>query len=129
MGIKCAVGHSYDKCRNLIIGSLEYSPGPFEQARGRVDRLTSQESQIYCILCKNTIEEQMFDTVATKEDASRIILRGQRVPRDFMPLDMGEVLLNSLLAWDSRECNYITEAECETRWMEVQKTLKRIDGT
>lgn len=115
MGIKCAVGHSYSQCRNLIIGSLEYSPGPFEQARGRVDRLTSKESRIYCILCRNTIEEVMFDTVAIKDDASKIILRGQRVPRDFVPVDMSEVLMDSIMQWDDNQ-ETIDEAVCREQW-------------
>lgn len=128
MGIKCAVGHSYDKCRNLIIGSLEYSPGPFEQARGRVDRLTSQESRIYCILCKDSIEAVMFDTVATKDDASKIILRGERIPREFKPVDMSEVLMDSLLSWGGNDGERIEEETCQQLWETLKKKLQSYDS-
>jgi len=124
MGIKCAVGHSYAQCKNLIIGSLEYSAGPFEQAQGRVDRLTSKESRIYCILHRNTIEEVMFDTVAMKDDASKIILRGQRVPRDFVPVDMSEVLMDSIIAWNSRDNTTVPESECAAQWDAIKDALK-----
>lgn len=123
MGIKCAVGHSYAQCKNLIIGSLEYSPGPFEQAKGRVDRLTSKEARIYCILCRNSIEEVMFDTVAMKDDASKIILRGQRVPRDFVPVDMSEVLMDSIIAWNGHDENTIPEAECGAQWEALKERM------
>jgi hypothetical protein len=125
IGIKCAVGHSFDQCRNLIVGSLEYSPGPFEQARGRVDRLTSQESRIYCILCKDTIEEVMFDTVALKDDASKIILKGQRVPRDFVPVDMSEVVMDSIMKWGDGKRETVDETDCLMAWETLKKRLQQ----
>jgi hypothetical protein len=124
MGIKCAVGHSFDQCKNLVIGSLEYSAGPFEQAKGRVDRLTSKESRIYCILNRNTIEEVMFDTVAMKDDASKIILRGQRVPRDFIPVDMSEVLVNSIMAWNAAPDTSVPEEMCLSSLPQIIEKLR-----
>lgn len=125
MGIKCAVGHSYGNCKHLIIGSLEYAPGPFEQAKWRVDRIHSQDSQIYCILHAGSIEETQFDTVALKDDASKIILKGRRVPRDFKTPDMGEVLAESMIAWDAGHTT-IPEAQCEAGW---EKLKAELEGT
>lgn len=93
MGIKCAQAHSFPQCPNLIVGSLEYSCGTFEQAVGRVWRVNSPVPvHVWCVLHRGTIEEVMFDTVATKGDAAAICLRGQRVARDHKPVDLGEVL-------------------------------------
>jgi superfamily II DNA or RNA helicase len=93
MGIKCAQAHSFPGCPNLIVGSLEYSCGTFEQAVGRVWRVNSpREVHVWCVLHQGTIEEVMFDTVATKGDAAAICLRGERVPRDHKAVDLGEVL-------------------------------------
>ena len=71
MGIKCAMGHSFPDCPNLIIGSLEYSYGSLHQAKGRVDRVNSKKpATVYCVLNSASIEELMFDVVATKQDSA-----------------------------------------------------------
>lgn len=126
MGLKCAVGHSFGQCKDLIIGSLEYSPGPFDQAKGRVDRITSKGSRIYCVLHENSIETTMFDTVALKDDASRIILRGQRIPRDFKPVDMNEVLAKSLIEWKAGNHTPVDEADVAARWPQLLNELRKV---
>lgn len=93
MGIKCAVGYSFPACPNMIITSLEWSYGSKEQAEGRVFRVNSQfPVNIWCILHAATIEELMFDKVATKKDAATICLHGERMPVDFKPIDMNELI-------------------------------------
>jgi dsDNA-specific endonuclease/ATPase MutS2 len=47
---------------------------------------------IWCILHAGTIEELMFDKVATKKDAATICLHGERMPVDFKPIDMNELI-------------------------------------
>ena len=117
MGIMCAVGHSYPACPNLIIGSLEYSYGSKHQAEGRVFRVNSeQDVTIYCILHKGTIEETMFDVVATKQDSATICLYGKRIPRDFKPVDLNEVLSNSIDAY--REDDAKCESDCYNAFIE-----------
>jgi superfamily II DNA or RNA helicase len=123
MGIKCAQGYSFPECPNLIIGSLEYSYGPFHQAKGRVDRVNSKwAARIYCILHANSVEETMFDIVATKQDAATICLHGERVPRDFKPVDMGEVLA---IAVEKRILDTTSESLCESLWPEMRKEFRR----
>lgn len=123
MGIKCAVGHSFDLCPNEIIGSLEYSFASLEQARGRVDRVNSKRpAKIYCVLHKHSIEEMMFDQVGTKEDAAVICLRGQRIPRTFKPVDIGEVLANSIENFQENGAK--DELTLESHWPLIAKKLK-----
>ncbi len=113
MGIKCAQGHSYPACPNLVICSLEYSNGSLEQAIGRNDRLNSvRVPSIYAILCKGSIEERMFDVVATKDDAAKICLRGQRVARDFKPVELTEILAQSILDSSAQSYDVEDEDEC-----------------
>lgn len=122
MGIKCAASHSFDKCRYEIIGSIEYSPGPFNQAKGRIDRVNSRpDVNIICILNSGTIEEVMFDLVATKDDAATICLKGQRIPRDFKPVDASEILAIATDKFDLRGTT--TELVCEGKWPELRKEL------
>lgn len=119
MGIKCAAAWSFSECRYMIIGSIEYSPGPLEQAKGRFDRVNSKfdDRTCYCVLNSSTIEEQMFDSVAVKDDAVQIILKGQRVPRQFKPVDMGEVLADSMLKFESSDqSKLIDESVLEAKW-------------
>jgi len=124
MGIKCAQGHSYSDCPNLLIGSLEYNAGSFEQACGRVDRINSgTPPRIYVILTEQTIEEAMFDTVATKDDAAKIVLRGQRVARDWQEIDLDDVLARSILSFDNKVAT-VDELELEARWPALRSTLQ-----
>lgn len=131
MGIKCAAGHSFSDCANEIILSLEYSFGALHQARGRVDRVNSRPGvRIYCVLHKDSIEEAMFDRVATKEDAATICLRGQRVRREFAPVDPGEVLADNVMRWEKAargEGNEILvqpERDCAADWPRLCDELK-----
>jgi hypothetical protein len=106
----------------MIIGSLEYSFGSLEQARGRVDRVNSKRpATIYCVLHKHSIEEVMFDVVATKQDSATICLRGQRVPRQFKPVDLSEVLATSITNF--KQDGAQEEAECEKLWPTLRQSM------
>jgi hypothetical protein len=124
MGIKCAASHSFDQCQNEIITSIEYSPGPFNQARGRIDRVTNKvKKRIYCTLAKDTIEEVMSDVLMTKGDAATICLRGQRVQRDFHPIDAGEVLATAIDRFDLSGAT--SEGDCEVKWPNLRDALSK----
>jgi superfamily II DNA or RNA helicase/predicted RNA methylase len=126
MGIKCAQAHSFDRCPNLIVGSLEYSFGSFEQASGRIDRVTSKlPPHIWCVLHTNTIEEIMFDIVATKGDAATICLRGQRVPRNFVPADLGDVLAKNFALLQGADTKDLPEeSTTEAGWPALARRLR-----
>lgn len=124
MGIKCAQGHSFDRCHNLIVASLEWSYGSLHQAKGRVWRLTSKKKvRVWCVLHENSIEELLFDRVATKQDAATICLRGQRVPRAFHQADASEVLAEHIVKYKSTDGRILSELECEGQWPELRKQL------
>lgn len=123
MGIKCAAGHSYHECPNEIIFSIEYSYGPFHQAKGRIDRVNSRKpGRVYCLLHEGSIEETMWERCATKEDAARICLHGQRLPRDYKPLDMGEILATHLQAKEGRKT--IDTTDCIRAWPALKQRLQ-----
>ncbi len=122
MGIKCAKAYSFDNCSNLIVASLEYSYGSLHQAKGRVWRVNSKRPvTVYCVLHKGTIEEVMFDVVATKQDAATICLHGQRIPREFKPLDLTEVLADHLTTLPVQERD---ERECEREWPRLRTVIE-----
>ena len=122
MGIKCAQGHSFDQCPNLIIGSLEWSYGTLAQAQGRVWRLTSPKPvKVWVVLHENTIEEVLFDRVATKRDAATLCLHGRRVPRDFKPMDMAEILAEHIESYRAQTGK--PESECEAEWPELCRQI------
>jgi predicted RNA methylase len=124
MGIKSAAAYSFDACENLIIGSLEYSFGTFAQACGRIDRVVNQVvKHIYVILHKNSIEEIMFDVCALKGDASALCLRGKRIPREFKPVDSGEILAQALDRFDLSGAK--PESECEREWPRLRTALSQ----
>jgi hypothetical protein len=126
MGIKCAKSYSYDLCPNLIVASLEYAYGSLHQAMGRVWRVASKYPvATYCILHQHSIEETMFDIVATKKDAATICLHGERVPRDFHPVTLEEILATHLNQAAHRPIsNSRDEAECESDWPRLRTQLE-----
>lgn len=122
MGIRCAVGHSYSNCRNLIIASLEYSAGPFEQAKGRVDRLTSNSSDIYCILHENTIEEVIYNTVVKKQSASDTLLKCKETDTD---IRVSPDLIKNIRGWDINKQRTVCESICAQRWSKIVSAWDR----
>lgn len=124
MGIKCAQGHSFDGCPNLIVGSLEWSYGTLHQARGRVWRLTSPKPvTVWCVLHKGSIEELLFDRVALKQDAATLCLMGRRIPRDFKTMDAAEILAEHIFEFDDTKVKTVHETESERGWPDVRRRL------
>jgi hypothetical protein len=90
---------------------------------GRIDRVTNNcQKKIFCILHKDSIEEVMFDVVATKDDAATICLKGQRTPRDFRPVDPAEVLATALERFDLSGGK--PECECEEEWPKLCERIR-----
>ena len=132
MGIKCAAGHSFSHCPHEIILSIEYSYGPFHQAKGRIDRVNSaQQANIYVMLHKDSIEESMFDNCALKQDAATICLHGQRIPRDYIPVDMADVLADHMEAQEGRSLTDTTtdESELELGWPALLERIQSAHQT
>lgn len=124
MGIKCAQGHSFDQCPNLIVGSLEWSYGTLHQAKGRVWRLNSPKPvKVWCVLHENTIEELLFDRVAVKQDSATLCLHGKRVPRDFRAQDADEVIAEHIVNFNLKDGGVLSETECESQWPELRAQL------
>lgn len=126
--INCAQAYSFEQCKNLIVGSLEWSYGKFNQALGRVFRLTSPEDvNIYVVLHKHSIEEMMFDKVGTKEDAATICLHGKRVPREVKTTDPMDVLAEHVTGWDALEKGIeAPEDEVEAQWDGIKERMLTI---
>lgn len=123
MGIKCAQGHSFHKCPNLIVGSLEWTYGSLHQAQGRVWRLNSiYPVKVWVVLHKNSIEELLFDRVAVKQDAATLCLHGKRIPRDYKALDPSEVLAEHIVSYH-HEGELLSESDCEMQWPELRHRL------
>ena len=122
LGIKCAAAYSFDDCKNLIIGSLEYAFGNYHQAIGRIDRITNKTvKNIWCVLHKNSLEELMWEVVALKGDAATICLRGQRVPRTFIPVDASEVLAKAIERFSLD--GSVAESNCEKEWPKLREKI------
>jgi hypothetical protein len=123
MGIKCAASHSFNEVKYEIISSLEYSSGPWDQAKGRIDRVNSRPGvTIYSILCKDSIEEIQYQIVAVKDDASTICLRGQRVPRDYKPVDPSETLAAAVERFDMSGTK--SEVDCDSAWPKLREAIR-----
>ena len=116
MGIKCAQAHSFEMCPNLIVGSLEWSYGVYNQAQGRVWRLTSKKPvNIYVILHKDSIEEMLFDKLGQKEDVATICLLGKQVPRVVNTMHPDEIMAQHMTNFN-RNSTSMDETQFESDW-------------
>ena len=123
MGIKMAQAFSFSQCPNLIVTSLEWSYGSKNQALGRVYRLDSPKPvTIWCILNENSIEEVMFDRVASKADAATLCLRGERVTNSNTVLDASEVIGQHIVDYQDHG-KTLPEDECEKQWPTLLQRL------
>ena len=78
IGVRCALGYSFDQCPNIIIASPDWGYGTVNQAIGRVYRVTTKlPVNVAIYVCQNTIEEVMLDSLAMKESAANSVLFGE----------------------------------------------------
>jgi superfamily II DNA or RNA helicase len=127
MGINCAQSYSFEQCNNLIIGSLEWSYGKFNQAQGRVWRLISQKPiNIYVILHKDTIEELLFEKLGLKEDAATICLKGMHVPREIHAVHPDEIMSDHVFNFNRKTKN-ICEEKCEEDWPILRARIRTLE--
>ena len=125
MGIKCAVGHSFDQCKRLIIGSLEWSYGALNQAMGRIYRLNSPEDvTVDIILIGSSVEEMMFDKLAQKRDAATLVMHGESLPHDYQDVGVQEIFAEHFLSFSSDSDDCMNEHDCEDEWTQLQLKLQ-----
>lgn len=122
MGVKCSQGHSYERCPNIIVPAIEWNNGALEQTLGRTDRLNSiAQCKAFVLLHGRSVEDYMFDTVMVKDDAAKIVLRGQRLPRDFKPVDLGDIIATAA-EFDAPDA--ISDANLQDQWETLRGRMK-----
>ena len=127
MGINCAQAYSFENCNNLIVASLDWGYGSLHQAMGRIYRLNSPtECKMYVMLFENTIEEAIFDRVATKQDAATLCLHGQRVERDYKQMEASEVLADHIINFEDNG-KARPESACEKQWQELAGAISECE--
>lgn len=125
MNIFCAQAHSFENCKHMIIGSLEWSYGKFAQACGRIHRINSPEDvDVNVILHEHTIEELLFEKVGTKEDAATICMKAEHSNSDAKPVDPSELLAEHFENFRSGNQDVMDEEECERQWPDLMYKLK-----
>jgi len=118
MGIKCAQAYSFEQCRNLIIGSLDWGWGSYCQAIGRVYRVNSPlEVNIWTILVESSIEHLTFEKLAQKRDTSTICLEGETITEDtYTLLAPNDILVRHLVDFPAKDIDRVDELLLEATW-------------
>lgn len=130
MGIKCAQAYSFEKCHHLIIGSLDWSYGAYNQAVGRVYRLTSENPiSVYVVLCKDTIEQLLWDKIGQKEDAATILLKGEHVPRDVESIHADDIMAKHAQTNFNRDSSNMCEDRAEAEWLVLKRRFHKLTNT
>ena len=124
MGIQMAVGHSFHKCSNLVIGSLEWTYSAKIQAMGRVWRMNSiNPVHVWCVLNQESVEELMFDRVASKEDAATLCLYGRREEHAGVYEDASSITAEHIINYQRSGGVTISETQCEKDWETLKERL------
>jgi len=131
MSIGCAQSLSFEQCSNMIIASLEWSYGKFNQAVGRCYRVNSPKPvNCYVYLHKDSLDELMFDKLCTKQDAATICLYGDKVNNDVINVSDASVLAGHLQNWQALkgaiELSEETESDLLAKWSKLLDKLKTI---
>lgn len=125
MNIFCAQAHSFENCKHMVIGSLEWSYGKFAQACGRIHRINSPEPvDVTVVLHEHTIEEMLFEKIATKEDGATICMKGEHGDPDVKSVEASELLAQHYENFSSDNTDVMDEEECERQWPELMQKLK-----
>ncbi len=131
MGIKCAESLSFEQCSNMIIASLEWSYGVFDQAVGRCYRINSpKDVNCYVYLHEKSLEDMMFDKLCTKQDAATIALVGEKVDNEVITMDEKSVQVKHIMEWQQLKgtinLNETTEEELLKSWKPLLDKLMTI---
>lgn len=126
MNIYCAQAFSFENCSRMIIGSLEWSYGKFAQACGRIHRMNSpKDCEVNVVLHKNSIEELLFEKVATKADAATVMLKGEHLKKNYKTLDENELFAQHFQDFSSLATHEVMdESGCEKQWPELMLKMR-----
>lgn len=127
MGIRMAQAHSFSNCPNLILASLEWTYSSKVQAMGRVWRMDSPRPvNIWCVLNRNSIEEVMYDRIASKAEASVLCLQGLRSPGSRIQSSPEALTIEHVLTYRRTHSGSgapVPEYKCQTQWLKIQSDL------
>ena len=81
---------------SLAFAELDWVPGNHTQAEDRIHRIgQTQHTDIYYLVAKNTIEEQLCKVIQEKQQIINKVLDGIKIKQD--KLDIYDILSNELL--------------------------------
>lgn len=76
-------GHSFDRCANLFLPSLDYAYDVNKQFVDRIWRLTTEQPiNVYTFLTEGTVDERLSTLYAEKDESSSLALDGCLRPED-----------------------------------------------
>lgn len=131
MSNKCAQALSFEQCSNMIIMSLDWAFGVFDQTVGRCYRVNSpKDVNCYIYLHSESLDELMFDKLCSKQDAATIALHGEKVDNEVITVDKQSILGEHMLQWQTLrgqiDLSEESEAELLAKWPKLLDKLKTI---
>ncbi len=93
-GVDCmAEGHSYPRCRNVILMAYSWAWDKFEQLINRIHRLDSlADVNVHVILCDGTIDRKLEGMNKEKGDAQELVLDGHLLGENPAEVNFAELL-------------------------------------
>jgi hypothetical protein len=123
-GIECmAEGHSFDKCRNVILYAYSWAYDKFKQSLARVRRLTSkQDVNVYVVLCDGTIDARLESLTQEKGDTADLVLDGSLMNERPEEVSFAELLQVAHEAFKG-DHNTLDEIKLEREWPQLRHRL------
>jgi hypothetical protein len=93
-GIECmSEGHSYPRCRNVILLAYSWAWDKLKQALDRIHRLDSEaDVNVYVILCEGSIDRKLEGMNDEKGDAAELVLDGALLGEDPTEINFADLL-------------------------------------
>jgi SNF2 family DNA or RNA helicase len=115
-------GHSFDRCPNLIVPSLDWAYDLNAQFVDRVWRMTSNRPvNVYALAVVGSVDEYLLEVYKEKEDSSQLALDGALQSVDMDESSVEELLEKAIKGYRAAET--ISEESLHEEWPSDRKKL------
>lgn len=117
-------GHSFDRCPNLILPSLDWAYDLNSQFVDRVWRMTSDKPvNVYVLATEGSVDEYLLEVYKEKDDSSQLALDGALQAVDMDEASVEELLTKSIKSYRPG-AESVSEIELHEEWAFTKEKLR-----
>ena len=118
-------GHSFDRCANLLLPSLDHAYDINKQFVDRIWRLTTKQPiNVYTVLTEGTVDDHLQRVFCEKDESSSLALDGQLRPEDENDEETVEKLLADAIAGFRSDAPTLDESDLMAQFEQLKPQMK-----